>query len=77
MSTMRRAIGRSILSMRESRSMSQSELSRASGVSQAMISAIEGARKWPSDATLMRLLEALDYTPETLLRMCAVRFDAR
>ncbi|WP_285135490.1 XRE family transcriptional regulator [Microbacterium sp. lyk4-40-TSB-66] len=45
------------------RGMSQAELSRAAGMSQPNVAAIETGTRTPSDDALMRLLQAADYRP--------------
>lgn len=55
--------------LRERRKLSQAELARRSGVSQATISRIEaGMTKGVDLATLERLADALGVSPRSLLR---------
>lgn len=53
--------------LRESKKMSQLELSLASGVSQTMISQIESRQRTPTLVTFLKLCDALDVSPEILL----------
>ena len=53
--------------LRESKKMSQLELSLASGVSQTMISQIESRQRIPTLVTFLKLCDALDVVPELLL----------
>lgn len=53
--------------LRESKKMSQLELSLASEVSQTMISQIESRQRTPTLATFLKLCDALDVAPEILL----------
>lgn len=53
--------GELVRRVRESRSLSQTDLARVSGVSQPNISAIEGDRRLPSAETLNRLLVSCGY----------------
>ena len=59
-------IGR-IKTIREGKGLSQLDLSLASGVSQTAISQIETGRKSPTLATFLRLCDALEISPETVL----------
>ncbi len=53
--------GASIREARESRGLSQVQLSKVSGIKQANISAIENGRRQPSAETLHRLLVSCGY----------------
>lgn len=52
---------------RESKNISQLELSLRSGISQTMISQMESGRKIPTITTFLKICEALDILPETIL----------
>jgi predicted nucleotidyltransferase len=54
---------RLVRAARLDRGMSQAELSRAAGMSQPNVAAIETGTRVPSDDALMRLLRAADYRP--------------
>lgn len=53
--------------LRESKKMSQLELSLASGVSQTMISQIESRQRTPTLATFLKLCDALEVSPEIII----------
>lgn len=53
--------------MRESKRMSQLDLSLTSGVSQTMISQMESGKRIPTLSTFLKLCDALDIPPETVI----------
>lgn len=56
----RYSLSERILYMRQRREMTQSQLSKAAGVSQSTIAQIESGEKDPSFSTLMKIASALD-----------------
>lgn len=54
-------LGRRLAILRESRDLSQAELTRQSGVTPSSLSLYEAGKKIPELATLFRILDALDY----------------
>lgn len=56
-----------IKAIREGKRLSQLDLSLISGVSQTAISQIETGKKSPTLATFLRLCDALEISPETVL----------
>ena len=53
--------------MRESKRMSQLDLSLTSGVSQTMISQMESGKRIPTLSTFLKICDALDTPPETVI----------
>ncbi len=53
--------------LREMKGMSQLDLSLASGISQTAISQMESGKKNPSLATFLKLCDALEISPESVL----------
>lgn len=58
-----------IRTLREARGLSQQELARRAGVTQAAITHIEVKRRKPSVRLVARLAEALDIAPDELVAM--------
>ena len=55
--------------IRESKGLSQLELSLSSGVSQTAISQMETGKKSPTLATFLKLCDALDVSPDSILAL--------
>ena len=55
--------------IRESKGLSQLELSLSSGVSQTAISQMETGKKSPTLATFLKLCDALEVSPDSILAL--------
>lgn len=57
-------VGQLVKELREGRNLTQGELAKRVGILQPQISKIEAGHKHPSVPTLVRIVEALEYTLE-------------
>jgi len=62
------SVGQNIKDMRESRNLSQQELSERAGITQSMISQIESGLKNPSFQAVVLIAKALNCTTDALAK---------
>ena len=67
------ALGSAVQRLRKARAMSLGDLSQVSGVAKSIISQIERNETNPTIATLLKLADALEVSPERLLAQVAER----
>ena len=65
---MRRLVGANVARLRRARGLTQEQLEARSGFSQQYLSGLEQGRRNPTVVTLHELAQALDTTPQELLR---------
>src|SRR4051812_40861170 len=65
-------LGPALRLLRELRHLSQAEVARRAGIGKSQISKYEGGRELPKLDSVERVLEVLDYRPETLFSVVAL-----
>jgi transcriptional regulator with XRE-family HTH domain len=63
---LKKRLSQNIKSARRVKKYSQAKLAEAADISLQMINDIEGGRRWPSDKTLSKLVNALNIGPDSL-----------
>ena len=65
---MRRLVGTNVRALRLAKGWTQEQFAERSGFSQQYISGLESGRRNPTIVSLFELAQALDTTPDSLLR---------